>query len=526
MSEETALDLITRLLLFRRRMRLRDGWHRFQRLSCLAAMGVFALLLVGRVVPIPRLWMWAFLGPWLLSLGASFGYALLRPITLLRAARQIDLELGLKERISTALEFSNAHEQLSPGLLLQRQYTDALAVAGAADPRRDFPFTWLRRPTLAAVSILVASLVLAWLPNPMDAVLAEREAVKQATQVQAEKVEALQQEIEQDTSLTPELQAELLRQLEALAQQLRQNSGDREEALADLSRLEMQLRRQIDPQAIQRQASLEAISTELQTLAGLDQVDQDDLDLTIEALEKLTQELAEMTDSERLELASALAQLAAQAAQSGSSDLSQSLASLSQAAQSGSAESAAQASSQAGEALAQARQQNRDQNALQQALAQLQNASRSMAQAGQSGRQLAGQQPGGQPGNNPGQGMSGGGTRADTLPPATGSGQTRRPDSQDSGPSTADPADQLFVPWERRSEEGQEVTIPGQDTGQGEIITRQNPNPSGGLPGPALIPYQQVFARYQQAAQQTMDRSEIPPAYRQLVRDYFTLLEP
>ena len=68
--------------------------------------------------------------------------------------------------------------------------------------------------------------------------------------------------------------------------------------------------------------------------------------------------------------------------------------------------------------------------------------------------------------------------------------------------------------------------IPGQETGQGETITRENPDPAAGLPGPALIPYQDVYTQYQQAAQQAMDRSDIPPAYRDLVRDYFTLLEP
>ncbi len=70
------------------------------------------------------------------------------------------------------------------------------------------------------------------------------------------------------------------------------------------------------------------------------------------------------------------------------------------------------------------------------------------------------------------------------------------------------------------------MSIPGQDTGQGETITRENPNPSGGLPGNALIPYQQAYTQYLEAAQQAINRSEIPTGYRDLVRDYFTQLEP
>ncbi len=122
--------------------------------------------------------------------------------------------------------------------------------------------------------------------------------------------------------------------------------------------------------------------------------------------------------------------------------------------------------------------------------------------------------------------MSGGGTKADTLPPNTGSGQAGRPEDSDTGGASGELGEQVFIPWERRPSEGQEMSIPGQDSGQGETITRENPNPSGGLPGPALIPYQQVYTQYFEAAQQAINRADIPPAYRDLVRDYFTLLEP
>lgn len=531
MSDKTLQDLIARLAVLHRRLRIRDGWWWFQHLSWIAALGMVGILLAGRVWPIPRLGVWAFLGPSVTAICASLAYAFLWPVSSLRAARRVDLELGLKERLSTALELGEEGKALFPASLMQRQRTDALTMAAGIDPRKAFPLTWLRRPSLVAAGLLLAALALAWLPNPMDAVLAERAAVEQAAQAQAEKIENLQKEIEANFTLSQELQAELLRQLAELAEKLRQNSGDREKALADISQLEENLRRQVSPNAAQSQASLEAIQARLQALAQMDDLDGRDLDLSVEALEKLAGDLENLSSSQQAELASALAQLAAQAAQSGDSALSQALASLSQAAQSGDASAVAQASSQVGEALAQAAQQSSSQNALQQALGQLQGASQAMAGAGMPSQAMAGNQPGGQSGNNPGQGqsgqgMSGGGTRANQLPPGSGSGRTQQPGGQDSGAQIGDPADQLFVPWDRRSGEGQELTLPGQDTGQGEIITRENPNPSAGMPGPALIPYQQVFTQYQQAAQQAMDRLDIPPAYKDLVRDYFTLLEP
>ncbi len=530
MSEKTSHDLNARLAVFRYRLRLRDGWLLFQRISWIAALLVVTILVTGRMVPIPQLGVWAFVPP-LFILCASLGYSLLKPVSLMIAARQVDLALGLKERLSTALEFGEQVEDASPAILVRRQMADARKIAASIDSRKVFPLKWLRQPTLAATGILVVALVLAWLPNPMDAVLAERAAVAQVAREQAERIESHQQVIEQSATLTPELQAELLRQLGELAEKLRQNSGDREKALADISQLEASLHRQVDPNADQSQVSLQAIEAQLQTLAKMEDIDEGDPTLSAEALNKMAEELDKMDLAQQASLSGSLSELAAQAAQAGDTTLSQALASLSQATRVGDSTAAAQASSQVLGALDQARQLANDQNALQQAMGHLKNASQAISSAGLPNQSILSNQMGSQSGNNQGQGqsgqgMSGGGTKANQLPPGTGAGQARPPRNQDTGSQTGDPADALFVPWERRSDQGAELTIPGQDTDQGETLTRENPNPLAGLPGTALIPYQQFFSQYQQAAQQAMDRIDIPPAYKDLVRDYFTLLEP
>jgi hypothetical protein len=199
---------------------------------------------------------------------------------------------------------------------------------------------------------------------------------------------------------------------------------------------------------------------------------------------------------------------------------------------SGDAESISLAAAQVSDALKQSQQALNEQGTLQKVLRQLQNSSQAIAQAGQQEQQIAGRQPGqGSQGNNPGQGQSGqgtsgGGTKADTLPPGTGSGQAKSPEYANTDNVRAELGEQIFVPWERRPEEGDVITIPGQDTGQGETSIQEYPNPSGGLPGPALIPYQQVYTQYIEIAQQAINNREIPSAYRDLVRDYFTQLEP
>lgn len=528
------------LITLRRRLRLRDGWLLAQRTLWMALVAVIGILGIGRLVPVSSLAAWS-LAPLFIWLYADLFYSGLRPRSLKNVAQEVDLELGLKERLSTAIELEDWKDGRlgkQPSILPSFQKEDALAAARNINPRRAFPLRWLRRPTLTAAGLLIAALILAYLPNPMDAVLAERAAVVQAAQEQAEEVEDLKVEVEQSAELSPELQAELIRQLKELAQQLRENPGDREKALADLSKLEENLRRQLDPNTDLKQASLEAIASQLQSLAQQENANPPPL---AEALEQIAADLENMSETEQQTSAEALAQMAAQAAQSGDTELAQALAAMSQAALSGDPKAASQAAGEASEALAQSQQAISNQQALQQTLSQLQNSSQAMAQAGQQGQQVASQQPGegqdpgqgqnpGQ-GNKPGQGqsgqgMSGGGTKADTLPPNTGSGQAGRPEESDTGGAGGELGEQVFIPWERRPAEGQEVSIPGQDTGQGETITRENPNPSGGLPGNALIPYQQVYTQYFEAAQQAIHRADIPPAYRDLVRDYFTQLEP
>ncbi len=532
----SSYSLIHYLIALRRRLRLRDGWLLSQRTLWIALVGVVCILGIGRFAPIDGLTFWA-IAPIALWLCAVTAYSLLHPRPLKNIAQEVDLELGLKERLSTAIELA-AQSSPPPSNLPAYQQHDALATAQVIQLRGAFPLRWLRRQTLAAAGLLMAALILIYLPNPMDAVLAERTAVEQAAQEQAEKVEELKEEIEQGSELSAEKQFELLRQLEELAQQLRENPGDREKALADLSKLEEELRRQIDPNTDLQQASLEAIAAQLQSLAPRENANPP---TPSEALAQIAEDLKSMSETERQVLTEALAQMAAQAAQSGDTGLAQALAAMSQAALSVDSAAASQAAEEAAETMAETQQALSDQQALQQALDQLQSSSQAIAQAGQQGQQMAGQQPGqgqnpsqdqnpGQ-GNNPsqgqsGQGQSGGGTKADTLPPGTGSGQAGRPEDTDTGGASSELGEQVFIPWERRPSEGSEVSIPGQDTGRGETITRENPNPSGGLPGNSLIPYQQAYVQYLEAAQQAINRGEIPPVYRDLVRDYFTHLEP
>ena len=101
MSSETSLAPY--LASFRRRLRLRDGWLLAQRSLWLAMAVAIGILGIGRLVPIWNVHSWAF-APLIFWLCAVSGYSLLRPRALKKIAQEVDLELGLKERFSTAIE--------------------------------------------------------------------------------------------------------------------------------------------------------------------------------------------------------------------------------------------------------------------------------------------------------------------------------------------------------------------------------------------------------------------------------------
>lgn len=548
-------QLLPFLARIRWRLRLRDGLLLAQRSLWLAVTTALLVLLAGRIFPIETLWMWALVGPgiWLLGIIA---FALFRPLPVMWVARLADGELRLKERLSSSLSLDRAKESpvyaaFAPALVAQA-HTDALHTARLIEPARDFPLHLERRGLGIALGLLVAAGLLYWLPNPMDSVIAERKAVAKEAQRQAQQVEKLRQTVQDAKEMTPEERAALLKQLAELAKQLKANPGSREQALADLSRLEESLHQKLDPNAGQRQAAMDALAAQMQALAKSPNPQIGDLQAAAEAVKKLADQLKQMTPEERKALAQQLSQMAARAAQVGDGNLAQALAGMSQAAQSGDMAQASQSAQSAAQALSQARSDLANQRAFNQALSQLQSSRQSLAQAGQSGQQAAtqqgsgqgqnpgqrqgqgqGQNPGQGQGQNPGQGQSqgqqaggGGGTNASSLPPANRVGQAGAPRGQGKDTGVSDAASQVYVPREKQAGSGNTLSVPGQDTNQGQTTSKEQNNPLGGSNNPSLVPYNAVYQQYVDAANQAVEQSFVPPGLKDYIRAYFTQLQP
>ena len=524
---------------FRRRLRQRSALGFLQRTSWMACLAGALILLSGRLLPLEGTRPLA-LAPLAVWGAASLGILLFKPLADLRVALSADRELDLKERVSTCLAFNAEGSPLAgrsfDAQLVQQMNADALAALSRVDMRRSFPPRFKSRPLMAAGLLLVGALLLAFLPNPMDQVLAERRAVAQAARQQAEKIADLKKEVEKTADLTPEEKERLLQRLAELARQLQANPGDRQQALADIDRVEQAIRQQLDPGAAMQKAALEGIAARLQALAGAHKDERlGDLQKAAEDLKALAEQIGQMTPEQRSQLARDLGQLAARASQAGDSATAQALAALAQAALSGDSQSAGQAAQAGQQALQQAQTNLANQQALQRALAGVQASQQAMAQAGAAGQNASQGQGGQNSGQGQGQGQgqqagrpgSGGGSNANTLPGSQGQGAFNRPST--SKPALGEgalPAGDIFVPREKRPAGGNELFVPGQDTGQGEEQVRPSQSTLPGASSPSLIPYQSVYQSYLDTASQALDQSAIPLDLKDFVRDYFSQLEP
>ncbi|HEX9744114.1 MAG TPA: hypothetical protein VGB30_01695 [bacterium] len=166
-------------------------------------------------------------------------YALLKRVTVFDAAVACDVHLGLKERISSALEFEDQAEThpLVPPLL-----EDANNFAKKINPIRDFPFR-LPRELVWALIFIVVTVGLNFVPTWKYAVASpeEKEELQQVQQ-EAERVREIALELE--TSAPEEISEEakeLAAELKELAEDMEFGNVTRREALERLAEIEQKI---------------------------------------------------------------------------------------------------------------------------------------------------------------------------------------------------------------------------------------------------------------------------------------------
>ena len=445
-----------------------------------------------------------------------------------------DARLDLAERLTTAWEI--AHQQITPPLAMaEAQLQDTLQALEQADLRGAFPLRLSRR-VWGMMAVLVALLLpLALAPNPQEAELARRAALRQAAETQAAQLAATRAQLESVPGLTPAQRAAALQALDEALRTLRDPHSSPEQHQAALQQTEQRLAqltasaRPAAAQTLAQAVPLDAPEIAQPLFEALRQGDIAAAQAYLSALQDpgsqpaMSREETQALGEALISLAEALAAQAPELAQAfrdagealktNSSQVSAALAALQQQL------APLKQAQKAAETLEQAQAQTQDAAS---ALAQAQKPSTSSAQGGASTQEGASTQGGASSGNpdagqaeNP-QGSTGNSNGGSTGGSSANSGKSGTGGhNEDSG--TGAPYGR--TDWERLSVQGGILTVP-----RARLIGQGQPDP--GQPGKSQVTYQAIYTSYSRAAEASLQRQAYPPVLRAYIREYFDSLAP
>lgn len=466
-----------------------------------------ALLGISRFVPVPWAERSVLVGGIVLALAAGAAAVFKRP-SQRSTAHFADERLGGQDRLTTAVELLDRESVDGPGT---RQVQQASSWAAA---RSDVSQLGPARPSLVVVALMLlvvgGALTLALVPAPADAELTERARVEALTEDLAGQVEKRADD--------PLLSEEAAEELRDLAARLRE-AASLDAASLDIAEARSALEEASDPKELSQRTAMSALE---HTLGS------DDVAAALEALG------AGLPEALAAQMAAALGQRAADLAGI-DPELAAALADLAEALASGEGlEAAAGAAAQAAGDLAGALSAADALNAAQNALADLQ-AALTEAQAqgqgqgqGEGQGQGQGQGEGQGQGQEQGQGQGGqGGGGGGTVTDVDGQGGQGGVGSGQVGVGTDfdAPKPPTF---------GQIVDVPNV-TASDEIRVDLNGfeegSPDGQVTGSGIrnvptVRYQDRYADYLAQALAAIDRAAVPIDSRDLIRAYFTEIEP
>ncbi|MDE2950836.1 MAG: hypothetical protein OXT68_08710 [Chloroflexota bacterium] len=495
-------------------------------------------------------------------------------------ARYFDIEFGLQERISTALELMSGRLRTHPEIE-SRQITDALVHARQINARDSLPLDFRPRElTLMCVLLLAALLVIA-LPlftgqYPVAA------APSAALEEPIEEVREIIETVAKDTDLEDIDRRDLLDALEVALERLEEEDISEEEAFAAMSQLgaeieeiENQLEDTIDLDQSALEAAAEALkdffpASDNETAENEQGQPSSGLDDLSNALEEMAQQAGQMSSEEAQALAEALQEAAAELAET-NPELSQRLAEMAEALEEGASEDLREYLEEAQQELSQEQQQQeRSQNAqnmLQEQGARAQEAADgigrqeaeqqemtdsrpSPSELSESGQQQTGQESSQQ--SDSAQRANQGDRQSDRNRPGEGENASVSRDSRSAGAGAGegDPSNRSLA---GAAGEDQGADTDNRTRGTGEIEYEAIYSPSGISGGGAeeirlrsdagdqtlsegdfddnplgesRVSYDTVFSEYQNSANRALESDYVPLGLRDVVRDYFTSLQP
>ncbi len=497
-------------------------------------------------------------------------------------ARYFDIEFGLQERISTAMELMSGRLRTHPEIE-SRQIADALVHARQINARDSIPLDFRPRElTLMCVLLLAALLVIALplLTGQYPVVAAPSVTLEEPI----EEVREIIETVAKDTDLGDIDRRELLNALEVALERLEEEDISEEEAFAAMSQLsaeieeiENQLEDTIDLDQSALEAAAEALKdffppsdNELaddeqgQPSAGLDDLSN--------ALEEMSQQAGQMSSEEMQALAEALQEAARELAET-NPELSQRLAEMAEALEEGASEDLQESLEQARQELSQEQQQQESsqnaQDMLQEQGERAQEAADGIgrqeaeqqqemsdprpgqSESTESGQQRSGQESS-QQSDSAQQGANQGEQQSDRNRPGLGENASVSRDSRSAGAGAGEgePSNRSLA---GAAGEDQGADTDNRSRGTGEIQYEALYSPSGISGGGAdeirlrsdagdqtlsegdfddnplgesRVSYDTVFSEYQNSANRALESDYVPLGLRDVVRDYFTSLDP
>ena len=518
-------------------------WLRFRRAVLWALRGLMVGLVLSFVVSLIFLSQARLLrGEFLILVGflsigvasSAAGIAYFWPTKLLKAARYFDLAFHLNERVSTALELNHTGKNF-PDEMIQRQLDDAVLAAGNVQASQLLPLRLKAlEGLLALVFVLLIGLVWfrggAWFQAAQQARIVERAVAGQETSIQG-----ILSQIQNKNGLNEDQKKALTKPLEQALQGLQENpslegsvsvltsTGEKLQVLSDprSQQLAQQLKGTGSQLAAQEGSPLQAVG---QSLAEGD---------TLSAASKLANmNVSNLSQAEADQLASQLESMA-QSLASTNPQLASQLNNAAQALRNGDTATAQQALAQAAQSLAQAGQQAAFSQTAGQVAQQMQQGAGQVLAAGGGGQASQGDQASAQGQGGQGSGQvgqtsvgagSGSGNGAGESASAGGeAGSAPIPQNNAPGDGGERAYEQIYAPTLLGGEGGPSVALP--DSGEDGTVIGEGPS-TPGEPGQSLVPYDQVYAQYDQANRQAIENSEVPVQFMQIIRNYFDSLKP
>jgi len=497
--------------------RVHGGWRRRLKLSLAASWGLRgagAGLAGGLAVSLAALYSRALVPEAylrLLALGAVLGaglaaaLALAWPRSSLSTAIDLDQRLGLRERLSTAVEL---RRRGWPGALARSQLEDTLQTCARATAEGAFAVRITRRAALMGVLLLLFALLPLWLVRPVFEAAERQAAIDVAMEQERARVGALQVEVSQVEPLDPDRREAVLRPLQTAEERLGQ-AGTIEQALAALGEGEGQLRELASGQATALADSLRAAGERLSQ-----DPDQDLAALGAQLARGEFQEAAETLQQMDLRPATA-AQAEAQARQldaaaemlrSSEPQLAEALRDAAASLQTGDSAAAQQSLNQAAQALGESSQQILQAQVAGQAAGELAAAQARLLQAAES------------------QATAGRGEGSAEI----GQGAVSGSDPIAQGNAPGDGGERPYQPLQPSARLGGDGALPlslGGSGQAGELILGMT-DLAPGTPEEARVPYTDVYRRYEASARLAIDSLQPPPHLEALVREYFSSLAP